>query len=348
MSMLPSSEPRPGTVHDGPSGVICPGCGESVFVHTDCLNCPRCGQSGRRLAGNLIDFTGDEPEGLESLLRWPDALITELQPALLAIGSGIERSRAGRVALQQQRLLGPDSRLTEFGRRLLWSLQSEGWQEGDELPELMRRTAFGAGSRVLDVGCNTGKALRTLGTWGGDWYAGVDLDILALALGRLLAEQQRCPILFVCASAYSLPFPDGSFTHVICRNALTYMHHRRSLREMVRVLAPGGHLVLRFENLRYDLCKLGALLLPPRGAHALCCRSRDLIVGMVHALSGWQPRPDHRSRLLRHGRCYASVGRTTSTLRKLGCRVLSIGQGRCCPRYLGASTQTSVVIQKSH
>jgi ubiquinone/menaquinone biosynthesis C-methylase UbiE len=50
---------------------------------------------------------------------------------------------------------------------------------------------------------------------------------------------------FALADAEELPFPDGAFTSLLCTNAFHhYPQPQRAVREMVRVLAPGGRLVI--------------------------------------------------------------------------------------------------------
>lgn len=107
-------------------------------------------------------------------------------------------------------------------------------------------------SRVLDVGCGTGWAVRTLaGRLSKGRACGIDIS-------RGMVEQatQRIPAALRPrteireGNSASIPFPDGAFTHVMCTNSFHhYPEPVASLREMQRVLVPNGQIVI-FENAR--------------------------------------------------------------------------------------------------
>ena len=100
------------------------------------------------------------------------------------------------------------------------------------------------GESVLDAGCGTGLTTRRLVSLGCRVTA---LDLSAGSLGRL---QQRVGGLvpwLVQGDLSALPFLDAAFDHVLCANALQQLGadaRRASVRELVRVLRPGGRLVL--------------------------------------------------------------------------------------------------------
>lgn len=113
------------------------------------------------------------------------------------------------------------------------------------LRELHARVPLGA--RVLDVGCGTGGMLARLA----DWQAtGIDVSPLAVR-----CCQQRGLTQVIEGSVNRLPFADHSFDAVLC---LDVLYHRdvdeaRALREMQRVLVPGGRIIVNvpaFESLR--------------------------------------------------------------------------------------------------
>jgi len=57
---------------------------------------------------------------------------------------------------------------------------------------------------------------------------------------------------FVVADGTSLPFKDGSFTQVVCSEVLEHIGDDRSvMREIARVLAPSGSLVVTFPHRRF-------------------------------------------------------------------------------------------------
>lgn len=95
--------------------------------------------------------------------------------------------------------------------------------------------------RVLDAGCGTGGALRELAPYGVAF--GVDNSPIALGFARCRGQRSLAQ-----ASVEALPFRDGSFELAVCFDVL---YHRAvsddaaALRELARVLMPGGWLLLR-------------------------------------------------------------------------------------------------------
>ena len=100
-----------------------------------------------------------------------------------------------------------------------------------------------AGTRVLDVPTGSGVALRGLRPG-----QGVDLvaaDISATMLGRAMASARRLGVADQVTPAVTdvgaMPFADGSFDLVVSFTGLhCFPDPHRAIREMVRVLAPGG------------------------------------------------------------------------------------------------------------
>lgn len=104
------------------------------------------------------------------------------------------------------------------------------------------------GMRVLDVACGPGEPAATVAAGiaaiGGHVVASDLVEgMLAMAREHALARGLT-NISFQEADAEALPFPDASFEAVTCRHAIMLLPNaQRALREMRRVLVPGGRVV---------------------------------------------------------------------------------------------------------
>ena len=111
------------------------------------------------------------------------------------------------------------------------------------------RLPLKAGMRVLDAGCGSGRHLCESFRTSGVDVAGVDLkwDDLCKARGylNLMAGETSGRWVVARADVTKLPFADGSFDIVVCSEVLEHIEdNRAAVRELVRVLKPGGDLVV--------------------------------------------------------------------------------------------------------
>lgn len=102
-------------------------------------------------------------------------------------------------------------------------------------------------SQALDLACGTGVFSRPLARQAESFVVGLDLSRAMLKHAQKLAEASAVRnILFVRASAFSMPFVDGAFPYVNCCGALHLFDRPDSaLREIYRILRPGGFLCVQ-------------------------------------------------------------------------------------------------------
>jgi SAM-dependent methyltransferase len=114
---------------------------------------------------------------------------------------------------------------------------------GQWAPHMADAGRVASGDRVLDVGCGTGVLARTAAdrVAAESQVTGLDRNAGMLAVARRL----RPKIDWRQGDATALPFADASYDVVMSQFALMYVPDRiAALREMVRVLRPGGRLAI--------------------------------------------------------------------------------------------------------
>lgn len=118
------------------------------------------------------------------------------------------------------------------------------------------------GLAVLDVGCGSGYLLRKA-AGRASLAMGVDIDrgCLPAARGDLLRKERPNSGLIELAFAdgQRLPFVDASFDRIICTETLEHLEDvGQTLRELVRVLKPGGRLAASVPDYTCEaiLCRL--------------------------------------------------------------------------------------------
>jgi SAM-dependent methyltransferase len=101
------------------------------------------------------------------------------------------------------------------------------------------------GTKVLELGVGPGRYATLLLALGYD-VVGVD----PIEYPEWEAIRQRWPVALMSGvRAEALPFEDQSFDHVACMGALMYFDDPvLSLKQIWRVLKPGGHLIVRTQN----------------------------------------------------------------------------------------------------
>ena len=122
-----------------------------------------------------------------------------------------------------------------------------GWSSSGDQLEAMVRSRVTAQSHVLDLGCGRGGVVELL------WNhvalaAGLDPDSPSL-------HEHRAPAMPVIRGVGErLPFVSGAFDVVVCVWVLEHLADPvATLREVHRVLSPGGHFIFVTPNLRNPL-----------------------------------------------------------------------------------------------
>lgn len=136
-----------------------------------------------------------------------------------------------------------------LGRILAFIMARETWSQN---LRVMDALGIDGSDHILDVGCGHGRGLAELAARaGGGRIVGADSSELMVEIAtqrnRPLIESGRVDV--VPATAESLPFPDGFFDKVVCVYVLYFWNDLdASLREITRVLKPGGRLGLLFRT----------------------------------------------------------------------------------------------------
>ena len=100
------------------------------------------------------------------------------------------------------------------------------------------------GERILDVGCGTGVLLPFLKKEAGGKGKVTALDY---SKGMIKKAKEKFGKMFeyVCSSAEDMPLDDDYFDRIICFNTFPHFPDKlKVLREFIRILRPGGELII--------------------------------------------------------------------------------------------------------
>lgn len=119
---------------------------------------------------------------------------------------------------------------------------------GQFVADLLEIAALQPGERVLDLACGTGVVARHAASVVGaaGQVTGLDINAGMLAAARAMPPKSgAAAINWVEGSAIAMSLPNASFEVILCQQGLQFFPDRdAALREMLRVLVPGGRAVL--------------------------------------------------------------------------------------------------------
>jgi ubiquinone/menaquinone biosynthesis C-methylase UbiE len=152
------------------------------------------------------------------------------------------------------------------------------------------------GLAVLDVACGTGALAARLAPATARQFVGIDLAAAMLTVAaQKLTAQPHCTL--ACGRADALPFADAQFDLVVTASALHYFRDPvAALREMARVVRPGGRVIVLDwcrDYLVCQLCDLALTALDP--AHHTCYTQQQL--RSFFAQAGLVVRSEQRQRV---------------------------------------------------
>ena len=106
---------------------------------------------------------------------------------------------------------------------------------------------FSAGSRLLDIGCATGRLCFVLARQGYN-VTGIDVAKKQIEQAQQIVAKERINATFLQYEMPTLPFPNASFAAAFMGNVYCYVPYRASriafLAEIARVLYPNGEVLM--------------------------------------------------------------------------------------------------------
>ncbi len=169
---------------------------------------------------------------------------------------------------------------------------SHEWEKFRQSPERWKASLDAVSEvnvrRALDIGCGAGQEMLPFVSKGAE---GVGIDVMPEVgqVGRQLYSEEGLieKVTFLRASGNHLPFADETFDVLICRVALSFMDNKSALREMARVMAPGGKFLLKYQSPNYYWNKLRSGIVEAYPKSSIYA-ARVLYAGYVYQLTGRQ------------------------------------------------------------
>ncbi len=162
---------------------------------------------------------------------------------------GVSNSRSSENFPMQERIAKEIQHgrfLAQHGAGEIWNWESPAgklrWARRVEMLSMHLRP----GMSVLELGCGTGYFTRELARSGADVVAiDVSPDLLEIAKANCSAPNVRYEI----QNAYELSYPDAVFDSVVGSSVLHHLEIEEAIREIYRVLKPGGTIYFTEPNM---------------------------------------------------------------------------------------------------
>lgn len=130
-----------------------------------------------------------------------------------------------------------------FYRNVILPKLCDAAMKNERLAPFRERVIGGAEGRVLEIGAGSGRNLPLYGT-GVDEVIALEPDASLTRIAESRAKERSRPVEWIEASAEEIPLENGSVdTAVSTWTMCSIPHLTQALREMRRVLKPGGRLL---------------------------------------------------------------------------------------------------------
>ncbi len=106
--------------------------------------------------------------------------------------------------------------------------------------EWIKCVHFSKDSKVLDVGCGTGRTACLIQKLYGSQVVGIDIRQKMIQKAILRAKNDNVDVKFLTASAEHLPFRENEFDYCLTESVNVFIHMDQGLKEYIRVLKPFG------------------------------------------------------------------------------------------------------------
>lgn len=136
-----------------------------------------------------------------------------------------------------------------YNRVAMNDLERKRQDDHQRIRHLLNFAKLPADLRMLDIGTGIGLLPLLLAEDGAKQVVGIDISPEMLELAEYLrlsrGSEAAARVTFRLAPAHALPFRDETFDAVTCRLVLNHVRRpERIVKEIVRVLRPGGYLIL--------------------------------------------------------------------------------------------------------